>query len=301
MKTFRQTTGMLTITAMLCAWQVAGALAATPAENTAASAAANSPGKLEHTGHGHIEKLSGDVAIVVGKQAARRAQQFDPIVSDTYVNTGDRSSAELKFEDGETIDMQSNSTLHVREYHYVPDRRKDNRAIFSMFQGVMRFVTGLIGQQNKDAFRLSTPNATIGIRGTDFIVAIRNGQVYIQVISGSVTVTSAAGTLTLTAGETAAIPVSTAVPAKVPAAEVPQGTFEDSTQVNMENFQANPPAQPEQVSGFNTAPGGASEGGAAFISSAAPAAGGVSGTAIAIGVGVAGGVAALVSTSTTHH
>lgn len=301
MNVFRKTSTVLIITAMLCTWQMADVLAATSDENPGPTGSLSDSGSLEHTGRGHIEKLSGDVVIVVGKQAARRAQQFDPIVSDTYVNTGDRSSAELKFEDGETIDMQSNSTLHVRQYQYSPGRKNDNRAVFSMFQGVMRFVTGLIGQQNKEAFRLSTPNATVGIRGTDFIVAIRNGQVYIQVISGSVTITSAAGTITLSAGETAAVSTATAVPAKVPASEVPNDLFVDSTQVNLENFQANPPAQPEQVSGFDSTPGGASEGGAAFVSKAAPPAGGVSGTAIAIGVGVAGGIAALVSTSTTHH
>lgn len=34
----------------------------------------------------------------------------------------------------------------------------------------MRMVTGLIGKKNPDAIRVDTQTATIGIRGTDFIV-----------------------------------------------------------------------------------------------------------------------------------
>jgi hypothetical protein len=34
----------------------------------------------------------------------------------------------------------------------------------------MRMITGLIGKTNPDAVRVETQTATIGIRGTDFIV-----------------------------------------------------------------------------------------------------------------------------------
>lgn len=36
--------------------------------------------------------------------------------------------------------------------------------------GTMRFITGLLGKHSPDRVRISTSTATVGIRGTDFIL-----------------------------------------------------------------------------------------------------------------------------------
>lgn len=58
--------------------------------------------------------------------------------------------------------MQANSTFHVRDYRYDARQIQNSSITFSMIAGGMRFITGLIGQQRKQAFRPLTPNATIG-------------------------------------------------------------------------------------------------------------------------------------------
>jgi hypothetical protein len=47
-----------------------------------------------------------------------------------------------------------------------------SRAFFSLLKGGFRSVSGLIGKLNPDEYRVATPVATIGIRGTDYLVVV---------------------------------------------------------------------------------------------------------------------------------
>lgn len=244
---------------------------------------------------GWVYDVSGDVSVAVGKQAAHRATMNDAIASDTVISTGDKAYAVLKFEDGQVVTMQANSTFHVREYSYQPDNIEKSNMIFAMLKGGMRFVTGLVGQRNKAAFKLSTPNATIGIRGTDFMVAmaVNNPSMYAQVVSGSIGMTNAAGTLALGAEQAAVVASATTLGTVIPVSALPAGTFTQLFAIPV------PPATPAPPPGA----GGAATGGASTTTTAATATAGagVSATTIAVGVGIAAGVAAVTSTSTTTH
>ena len=160
---------------------------------------------------GFVYDAAGSVSVAIGKTPPRPAVKNDTVVSGTVIRTGDNSHAVLKFEDGQVVSMQANSTFKVREYRYEPKQVEQNSIAFSMFKGGMRFITGLIGQRNPEAFRLATPNSTIGIRGTDFLVVMANKAAYSQVLSGSISMTNAAGTTILTAGQTALTPSAVAL------------------------------------------------------------------------------------------
>lgn len=240
---------------------------------------------------GYVSDAMGDVSAVVGKAESQPVNRNDAIAPGTIINTGDRSHAVLRFEDGQVVVMQSNSSFHVREYSYEIKYAEKSHIVFAMLKGGMRFVTGLIGQQNKEAFKLVTPNATIGIRGTDFMVVMGNSPMYGQVMSGSISMTNAAGTTVFTAGQTAIVASAAALPAPIAATAVPAGTFTQLAAIPV------PPPAPA---------GGAAPGGATTTTSAATAgtATGISATTVAIGAGVAAGIAAAAgggTTTTTHH
>jgi hypothetical protein len=292
---------------------------------------------------GYIHDASGSVSLAVGKDAPRWAKINDTVTTGTVIRTGKASHAVLKFEDGQVVSLQADTTFQVRKYIFTPQQPQDSNILFSMFKGGMRFVTGMIGKQNPDAFRLATPHTTIGIRGTDFMTAMSNKGIYNQVISGSISSTNAAGTFVLGAGQTSLTTSATAAATTIPAASVPAGTF---TQIGAIPL---PPAAPAAIpappaagagtpltgvapstaaSGTATTAttaaagttatkavaagttagttatataGGAAAGGAG-VAAVTTAGAGISATTIAIGVGVAAGVAAIVNaTTTTHH
>ncbi|MDH2915555.1 MAG: FecR family protein [Gallionella sp.] len=187
---------------------------------------------------GWVYDATGDVTIVVGKLPASKAFKNTEIASDTFITTGDNSTAVLKFEDGQVISMQANSTLKVRRYHYQPQNADKSSAFFTALKGGMRFISGLIGKGNKSAFKLTTPSSTIGIRGTDFMTVINGQSVYSQVVAGDIDLTNKAGTLALGAGQTAMVTSSTAIATLVSAAALPAGLFSQIASIPV------PPATP---------------------------------------------------------
>ena len=75
--------------------------------------------------------------------------------------------------DGGLIAVRPNSQLKIDDYAYSgkADDSK-NKSFFSLGKGTFRSITGAIGQNNKQAYRVNTPTATMGIRGTDHEPAV---------------------------------------------------------------------------------------------------------------------------------
>ena len=89
----------------------------------------------------------------------------------------------------------------------VGSARPQGLAVLSLLRGGFRTITGLIGKQDKAAYQLKTPVATIGIRGTDYSVyqcssncANADG-LYLGVWAGGVVVSNDGGTEEFDAGE----------------------------------------------------------------------------------------------------
>jgi hypothetical protein len=67
--------------------------------------------------------------------------------------------------------MPSGSALHIDDY-VPPAATKagggSGKSFFSLIKGAMRSVTGLIAKADPQTYRVATPVATMGVRGTDF-------------------------------------------------------------------------------------------------------------------------------------
>ncbi len=232
---------------------------------------------------GRVYAVSGNVYVAQGKNPAHRVTGNEVIVSDTLVNTGYNSSALLRFEDGQVVTMQGNSAFHVREYRYDARKIENSNIVFSMFKGGMRFITGLIGQKRKQAFRLSTPNATIGIRGTEFMVTMADKSMYSHVLLGNITMTNATGMTVLRAGQTAVVPSSGAMVSLVSAAATPSGTFSELLSIPVDPSAIPAPAPAAE-------PDAASDAGTSVAETTAGA--DVAASAAGASIGVAGGALA---------
>src|SRR5690606_26622616 len=93
----------------------------------------------------------------------------------------------------------------------------EDNAFFRLLKGGFRAVTGLIGKNDRERFRVRTPVATIGIRGTDFEARLCDGDcfditpipqdgLYTGVFSGGINLTSGAGSFDRDAGQYGFIP-----------------------------------------------------------------------------------------------
>lgn len=121
----------------------------------------------------------------------RRSQLF----SGDEVKTGPKSGLQIKFTDGSIIALKANTRLQIAHYNYAPNGNS-SRSFFALLEGGIRAISGAIGQKNPDQYRLKTPVATIGIRGTHYAVAL-DREMYVGVWEGGISVSNKGGSLNL--------------------------------------------------------------------------------------------------------
>lgn len=112
-------------------------------------------------GQVHIERGSSSLVARVG----------DPVHESDRVIVASRSSVGISMSDETLLSVGPNSKLVIDKYAYNPVTR-EGQVETSILRGTLRYVTGLIGRSNPQAIKVTTNNATIGIRGTEFIVEV---------------------------------------------------------------------------------------------------------------------------------
>jgi len=140
------------------------------------------------------------------------------LVRGAELNNGDTvrtadGRAQLRFTDGAYVSLQPQSEFAIRDYRF--DGRTDGteRGFFGLLKGAMRTVSGLVGRVNRDHYQVTTPTATIGIRGTGGVIQVRDdGSTLIVGTSGIWSLTNPAGSIDVPAGVSALAPANSDTP-----------------------------------------------------------------------------------------
>ncbi len=123
---------------------------------------------------GTVKQTKGEVSIVRNGASIQASTSMKLMSSDKII-TGPNSSVGITLQDGTLLSFGPKSVSQLNEFRYDPVSR-DGNLLISVFNGSMRFVTGLLGKNNPNAVGIRTPTAVIGVRGTDFIVAVEGGE-----------------------------------------------------------------------------------------------------------------------------
>lgn len=121
----------------------------------------------------HLQEATG--IVYLSKQGGKRviAAQGTALDQGDTVYTEKDSEARLRFSDGGQIALRPNSALNIQAYRFSEPEPEKDSLVMSLLKGGLRNVTGLIGKRgNQHAYRMNAVVATIGIRGTDFIVRL---------------------------------------------------------------------------------------------------------------------------------
>ena len=181
---------------------------------------------------------AGDVTLLTGRATAagvsgeiRPLDKGAVVYAGEMINTGPNSYLNIKFTDGGRVLLRPNSRFQIEEYSYKDanangtqresspnvEAEPEGNALFRLLKGGFRAVTGLVGQSNRDNYRVRTPVATIGIRGTDFEARFCQGDcfdvdpmpqdgLYTGVFQGGIDLTNGAGSVVRDAGEYGFVP-----------------------------------------------------------------------------------------------
>lgn len=104
----------------------------------------------------------------------------DDIVQDEVLQTRANSDAKIVLLDDTKLSLGPNSTLKIDNAVYSTDT--SYRAVgIKLTEGAFRFITG---KSDKNAYKIETPTATIGVRGTILDIRIQKNQTLVTLQDG---------------------------------------------------------------------------------------------------------------------
>jgi hypothetical protein len=104
-------------------------------------------------------------------EAVRRTlARGDAVEEEERIITGEKSFAVLQFVDGAKVTIRPNSVLDIKQYVY--NGGDENAATLSLVSGGLRIITGAMAKTEPDSFKVETPVALMGVRGTEFVVVL---------------------------------------------------------------------------------------------------------------------------------
>ena len=159
---------------------------------------------LSKTKIGYVRDMSGQVSAhdINGHELV--------LQTNAVVFRGDRletrQGAELHviMDDGAEVFLKSDSVLKLSEYVITEGYGEDSSSVFDLLRGGLRTITGAIGASNSANYQVQTGLATIGIRGTEYVIKLckqddcnttvsrndSNAKLHAVVLDGSITLTS---------------------------------------------------------------------------------------------------------------
>jgi len=149
---------------------------------------------------GRVEFAVGAVNAVGRDGSARTLTKGGEIDNGDTIKTAE-GRAQIRFSDGGYISLQPNTEFKVEDYSYNGKPDGSEKGVFSLVKGGLRAITGAIGHTNKQAYRVNTPVATIGIRGTEYLAQYGGTKLLVKVGNGAVYLVNSAGDIVLYKGQ----------------------------------------------------------------------------------------------------
>ena len=118
---------------------------------------------------GMVVASRGEV-IALSNGGSRELKQGDFIYINDEIMTTNRSFVVLQFEDGAKVTVRPDSTLIIEQYVY--NGNAGDEAELNLVSGGLRVITGAMAKSNPENYKVRTPVALMGVRGTEFSVIL---------------------------------------------------------------------------------------------------------------------------------
>ncbi len=156
---------------------------------------------------GVVQLVSGEVQQTTAAGQQHAIQKGDTVNEGDTLSSSPKATAKIRMGDGGLITMRADTQLKIDSYKFNGKQDGSEQSFFSLVKGGFRSVTGLIGKLNKKNYRVVTPTAILGIRGTDHeVLYVAPGSdlaklsavgTYDKVNSGATTLTNDKGTVAI--------------------------------------------------------------------------------------------------------
>ena len=138
--------------------------------------------------------LVGTVSLVLGRatiesgsgKLSRTVKPGSQVRVHDQIVTSTNGHVHIRFVDDALISVRPDSRLEITRYDYDPARPTLSTVKFDLIEGITRAISGKAAKAARQRFRLNTPIAAIGVRGTDFTVSAKAGSTRALVNEGSI-------------------------------------------------------------------------------------------------------------------
>ena len=119
---------------------------------------------------GTVEKLLGQAQYLAPDVPAQPLREGQTVQVGATIITSTGSETHLDMADGGMLAIRPQTHFTIAQYNAA--KGTEARMELNLLQGALRSITGWIGQFNAGGYRITTPTATVGIRGTDHEVTV---------------------------------------------------------------------------------------------------------------------------------
>jgi FecR protein len=116
---------------------------------------------------GRFVSVIGDVRVVGSDGVQRSVQRGGEVREGDTILTGANGVAQIRLTDGGSLSLRTRTEMKLDGFRFAGKEDTSASLLISLAYGGFRSVTGLIGKLNRSGYRITTPTAAIGIRGTD--------------------------------------------------------------------------------------------------------------------------------------
>ncbi|MBI5107659.1 MAG: FecR domain-containing protein [Rhodocyclales bacterium] len=116
---------------------------------------------------GRAQFVAGDVKVESADGIQRPLKKGDSIAEGEAVVTGASGQAQLLMSDEAIVAVRADTRLRFETYRFSGKPDGTEESLIGLLRGGFRTISGLIGRSKPSAYKIKTPTATIGIRGTD--------------------------------------------------------------------------------------------------------------------------------------
>ncbi|HKT19503.1 MAG TPA: FecR domain-containing protein [Stellaceae bacterium] len=106
----------------------------------------------------------------------------DDVAQNEVISTAPDAASEIEFVDGTKLSLGPRAKVVLDKFVFDPDPAK-GKFYMTVSEGVFRFATGHMDHQS---YAITTPNGTLGVRGTEFNFIVGHDKTIVQVLDGEV-------------------------------------------------------------------------------------------------------------------
>jgi hypothetical protein len=118
---------------------------------------------------GEIAEIKGSAALERGKNSISAENGTLVMMLDTAVTSD--AKMRIDFIDDTRVDITEHSRLVIDDFVFDPSNNQGSLSLKASM-GTIRYASGQIAKKFKQNVKIRTPSATIGVRGTDFIMVV---------------------------------------------------------------------------------------------------------------------------------